>query len=206
MGLISLLKALPIDVGQGNRRFDTKGKVIARRLVPPDGTGKTLLDIGCREGAQSRQFEEAGYTVTSIDIEKRYDNCIVHDCNEPLPFNDESFDVIWSSEVVEHLVDPDAVARELRRVLRPGGVALVTVPNSFPFYFCLIAVIGLTPQRIQRGDHLHFFDRSRVGKLFPDAAIHGFLPFTIVRPRISRAVGLFSPTFVIAERKASSYE
>jgi len=206
MGLISFLKALPIDVGQGNRRFDTKGKIIARRLVPEDGAGKTLLDIGCREGAQSRMFEEAGYEVTSLDIDKRYEKCVVHDCNERLPFDDSSFDVIWSSEVIEHLVNAEEVAHDLRRVLKPGGRLVLTTPNSFPFYFCLLAAIGMTPQKIQRADHLHFFDRIQMSRLFPDARIYGFLPFTILRPRISCGVGWLSPTFVISETRAVADE
>jgi SAM-dependent methyltransferase len=203
MGLISILKRLPIDLGQGNYRFVTKGKVIAQQVIPPDGSGKTLLDLGCREGVQSKAFEAMGYSVTAVDINAEYEKCWIVDANQPLPFDNETFDVIWSSEVIEHLVDPWLTVRELRRVLKPSGVMVLTTPNSFATYFCWIAAIGLTPQRIQRYDHRHFFDLSQIRTLFPDASVYGYLPFTLARPCISRGVGLFSPTFVIHEKKCA---
>ena len=200
MGLVSFLKGLPIDLGQGNRRFDTKGKTIAKELVPAGGMGKRLLDVGCREGAQSRAFEALGYRVASIDVDARYEKCVVCDANDALPFRDGTFDVVWSSEVIEHLKDPAAAIREMHRVVRPGGVIVMTTPNSYALYFRLLALVGLTPRKIQRRDHLHFFDRGDIDRLCPHATVFGFLPFTLVRPRIRRMVGVLSPTFVILDR------
>lgn len=201
MNFIKMLKALPIDVGQGNQRFTTKGKLLALELVPTDGKNKKLLDIGCREGEQSKYFKSLGYTVTSIDVDQVFDEAQVVDCNQPLPFSDEEFDVIWSSEVIEHLIDPISSLKEARRVLKPNGKLVYTTPNSFPFYFCLLAMIGLTPQRIQRKDHLHFFDLSTIKRLFPQGKLYGFLPFSYFRPKIKRGIGLLSPTFIIEEVK-----
>lgn len=201
MSLISALKKIPVDVGQGNLRFETKGKVIALDNVPKDGCGKRILDIGCREGVQSRYFESLGYQVTSIDVEKVYENAKVVDCNKSLPFADSEFDVVWSAEVIEHLIDPVFSLEEARRVLKPGGRLVFTTPNSFPFYFCVLAMVGLTPQVIQRKDHIHFFDLSTIKRLFPTAKLYGFLPFTFCRPKIESMIGLLSPTFVIVENK-----
>jgi len=199
MNLIQLLKDLPIDVGQGNQRFVTKGKILAQGQVPVNGQGRTLLDAGCREGVQSRYFRALGYAVTSVDIEKECEDCQVCDLNEPLPFAERSFDVVWVSEVIEHLVDPRRFLAEARRVTRSQGRIVCTTPNSFSFYFCLLAALGLTPQRIQRADHLHFFDTCAIRRLFPHAEVRGFLPFTGLRPEIRHGVGLLSPTFVIVE-------
>lgn len=204
--IIQLLKSIPIDLGQGNLRNETKGKLIALSHVPTDGQGRTLLDIGCREGFQSEEFKKLGYKVTSVDIENVYENCTVVDCNKKLPFEDQSFDIIWSSEVIEHLIDPLFSTSEMRRVLKPGGKIILTTPNSFAFFFCLLALIGLTPQKIQRRDHIHFFDYSIVKRMYPKAQILGYLPFTYLRPCISKLVGFFSPTFVIVDEKREEVE
>jgi ubiquinone/menaquinone biosynthesis C-methylase UbiE len=51
-----------------------------------------------------------------------------------LPFADDSFDYVVCSEVLEHLPDDDAAAREIYRVLKPGGTAIITVPHTdYPF-------------------------------------------------------------------------
>ena len=201
MDLVAALKSIPVDLGQGNKRFVTKGKLIALSYVPRDGAGRRLLDIGCREGAQSEMFRRMGYEVTSVDIDGIYDHCQIVDCNNRLPFEDAQFDVIWSSEVIEHLIDPYFAASELRRVARPGGRLVLTTPNSFAVYFCVLAALGLTPQKIQRRDHLHFFDFLQLQRIFPRAEVVGFLPFTFLRPRIFRGVGALSPTFVVIEDK-----
>lgn len=50
-----------------------------------------------------------------------------------LPFKDEAFDLVVSRSVVEHLVRPEAVFRELRRTLKPGGRLVFTTPNKYDY-------------------------------------------------------------------------
>lgn len=199
MGLINLLKRIPIDLGQGAVAEHTEGKQIALRLVPPGGPGRTALDMGCREGHQTRWLEGRGYAVTSIDVDKLFDAAQVVDANEPLPFPDDHFDLIWSSEVIEHLSDPARTLEELRRVTRPGGDIILTTPNSYMLLFRAIAKVGLTPERIQRDDHLHFFDVADMRRLLPDADLYGYFPWMWLKRTVydHRLIGALSPTFVI---------
>ncbi len=203
MGFIDLLKRIPIDLGQGSVADSTEGKQIAMRLVP-SGSGKAALDVGCREGVQTRWLQSHGYEVTSIDVDKRFEGAQVVNANEPLPFPDESFDLVWCSEVIEHLEDPAVSLAELRRVTKPGGELILTTPNSYALLFRFIALFGLTPQRIQRKDHLHFFAEEDIRRLSPDAEILGYFPYMWIKRTIRGAIGHLSPTFVMRIRKPSA--
>jgi SAM-dependent methyltransferase len=203
MGLIDLAKKIPLDLGQGNLRFTTRGKVIAQELVPPDGRGKRALDVGCREGAQTRWLEGRGYEVTSIDVEKLFDRASVVDADKPLPYSDASFDLLWCSEVIEHLDNPALSLAEFRRVLRPGGVMVLTTPNSHAWFYRLLALAGLPPARLQHPGHKHFFHVGDIEALFPRAALYGYFPYALLKARIDKGLGWLTPTFVIAERKSS---
>jgi 2-polyprenyl-3-methyl-5-hydroxy-6-metoxy-1,4-benzoquinol methylase len=196
MRIIDYLKKIPIDFGQGAVAERTEGKQIALRLVSP-GQGRRALDVGCRQGQQTRWLKERGYRVCSIDIECHCPGCMAVDANQPLPFEDQSFDLIWCSEVIEHLQEPAAVIGEFRRLLRPGGEMIITTPNSYALIFRFLACFGLTPQRLQRADHLHFFNYTQVRHLFPDADIYGYFPYAFLKHTIGRRVGELSPTFVI---------
>src|SRR3990172_9340563 len=115
--LLKLLKSVPIDFAQESVAEKTKGKQIAKSLVP-DATkkqNKKALDVGCRKGVQSIWLESKGYDVTSIDIEKNYRKCRIVDANKKLPFRKNSFDLVWCSEVIEHLNNPEKSISEFRR-------------------------------------------------------------------------------------------
>jgi 2-polyprenyl-3-methyl-5-hydroxy-6-metoxy-1,4-benzoquinol methylase len=104
------------------------------------GTGKDVLDIGCRDGTLTSSYA-TGNRVVGIDIDEdalahahATHGFEVHKLNlnvDPLPFADERFDVVVAGEVLEHLQFPDEAAREVRRVLRPGGLFVGSVPNAF---------------------------------------------------------------------------
>ncbi|MHC5212106.1 MAG: class I SAM-dependent methyltransferase [Planctomycetota bacterium] len=93
------------------------------------GQGDRVLEIGCGPGHVSAALAGTGVHVTGIDFSgamiavarRRYPELAFQEANaEQLPFEDESFDAVVSSFVVHHLARPEAVFREVRRVLRPG--------------------------------------------------------------------------------------
>ena len=199
MGLLTVLKRIPIDVGQGTLRGTTKGKLIAMSAVPWPKAGATALDVGCREGIQTRWLEARGYVVTSIDKEPQYQSAQTVDIEQGLPFPDAAFDLIWCSEVIEHLHNVPHALQEFRRVLKPQGNLIITTPNSYFWLMRSLQLLGFTPSRLQNPDHKQFFHLADIQRLFPSAHISGFFPYMLVKYKITRAIGLLSPTFVIVE-------
>ena len=101
--------------------------------------GHSVLDVGCGDGARyGARLRDSGLQVHGVDISgvavaearKRGIDARVARLEGVLPYPDASFDVVICLEVLEHLVDPETVAREIRRVLKPGGRALISVPNT----------------------------------------------------------------------------
>lgn len=98
--------------------------------------GRRILDAGCGLGMYVRAFRQFSQEVYGIDLDadriaqasRELPNLQVA-CAEHLPFGDDVFDVVLSHEVLEHVGDDRAAAREAVRVLRPGGRLIVFVPN-----------------------------------------------------------------------------
>jgi SAM-dependent methyltransferase len=107
-------------------------------LVAAVGRGKRVLDLGCRSGALTRHFVE-GNSVVGLDVDAAAlekvaalgIEPVLANVEDPLPFEDDSFDAVVAGELFEHLQFPDALVAEIRRVLRPGGVLAGSVPNAF---------------------------------------------------------------------------
>jgi len=198
--LLNLLKKNPIDFGQGYLREKTKGKQIALSLIRTK-QGGSALDVGCGFGAQTQNIQKKGYKVTAVDTSVVFEGCIKLDLNEKLPFNNNSFDLVWCSEVIEHLKSPNKIRDEMFRILKSKGQLILTTPNSFFWFYRFCSLFGFPPNKLQRNDHLHFFSITDIKKLFPNAKIFGFFPYLFLKFKITKFIGFLSPTFVIYQTK-----
>ena len=121
--------------------YDTEKRVrvvFNTLLSPKELDGKKLLDAGCGTGWFSRRAVELGAVVTSLDVGENLLNEVKKKCETTrvvgdvtaLKFKDNSFDIIVSSDVIEHTPDPAKAISEMARVLKKGGVLALTVPNN----------------------------------------------------------------------------
>ncbi len=90
-----------------------------------------LLEIGGGNGLQAKLLADMGFQVVSIDPAPRRPSHFpvqTGDCTR-IEFDDDSFDVVFSSNVLEHVVDLSKGLIEMKRVLRPGGIMIHTMPT-----------------------------------------------------------------------------
>lgn len=125
---------------------------IAIKHFPPvsDKTPCHVLELGAGTGQQAKYLDALGYTVSAFDLPtSNYRDARVFTIEEydgrKIPTNDEIFDVVFSSNVLEHVVHIDEVLAETYRVLKPGGVAIHLIPSpacrvwSIPTHYIWLA-------------------------------------------------------------------
>lgn len=136
-----------------------------RRYV--GGPGKRVLDLGCRDGALTRNYA-AGNEIVGVDADREALAAAEQlgiethwaDLDEPLPFEDSSFDVVVAGELLEHLRDPRRMVADVRRVLRPAGTFVASVPNAYRLKNRLRFILGRRPE--DDPTHLHMFSPEDV--------------------------------------------
>jgi SAM-dependent methyltransferase len=101
-------------------------------LERQDVTGARVLDVGCGDRPYQRLLEGAS-GVIGFDVPGN-PHADIHGSIEAIPVEDASFDVVLCLQVLEHVADPAAAVRELRRVVRPGGRVLASTHGVYPFH------------------------------------------------------------------------
>jgi SAM-dependent methyltransferase len=117
--------------------------------------GAVLLDLGCGDGALTDRVAARVQAGRKLGVETwepfaaqaraRDIEVFNVDLGERLPFDNASIDVVHSNQVIEHLPFTDHFLKEIRRVLRPGGQAVVSTNNLASWHNVLSLVIGWQP-------------------------------------------------------------
>lgn len=149
--------------------------------------GDYLLDLGCGEGRHAITAY-CHYNIFSVGVDlslkdlstasDRFKNfnqnkknkklSLVNSNGLSLPFNDNSFDIIICSEVLEHIHDYHGVLREVERLLVPGGSFVVSVPRAWPEKICW--VLSREYHEVE-GGHIRIFNSKKLRK---DIECYGF--------------------------------
>ena len=126
-------------------------EALVRELGTTDRTAVSLLDVGCGGGIATLALAELGYNITGIDVSKnsletaraeglrrQVKARFVQGSAYRIPFDDNSFDAIVCSDVLEHLHDLTTALAEVNRVLKPGGVYVFDTINRTWFSYILV--------------------------------------------------------------------
>ena len=130
-----------------------------------------FLDVGCGEGFAIKWFADRGWDAAGIDfsaaaakamnpdIADRVDKGDLFTLLQTRIDNGETYDLVWLANVLEHVLDPIGLLRDLRKLVHPQGVLVVTVPNDGGAYHEALYQSGDIDRRfwIAIPDHISYF-------------------------------------------------
>ncbi len=160
---------------------------LPQELTPPDWElrrtfllgevrpGDGALDLGCGAGEFTALLAEAGASAVGVDVAEaalargraRHPELDFRlaQIEGPLPLEDNAVDLVWCSEVIEHVADTAAWLSEVRRVLAPRGRLLLTTPSHGR---ARLALGGIERFSEPLGDHLHLYSRRSLRALLAE--------------------------------------
>jgi glycosyltransferase involved in cell wall biosynthesis/ubiquinone/menaquinone biosynthesis C-methylase UbiE len=217
--------------------------VLHHHLGRDDLSGLSALDIGCSAGFIADELATDGAKTIGVDIDEpglerariRFGGRVgfVNASGDELPLPDESLDVVVFNHIYEHVVDPDAVVAEIRRVLKPTGVVYLGLANKHQIIepHHRLPMLSWLPQRVAdayirrfgKADHYYERHRTRAGlrRMLRGFHVWDYTIPVIVRPELfssrDQIVGVMSklpmslvnaalpivPTFVWVATKSS---
>gem|GEM_PF-715421 len=130
--------------------------------------GSKVLDVGCGRGEFVKLFAEMGYAAEGIDISEvgisyartQHPDCTFH-CGPVegmLPERKGMYDFVFSSEVIEHLFDVGTYLEAINRLLKPGGLFIITTPYHGLLKNISVDLLNYTKHYDPLGQHIRFFD------------------------------------------------
>ena len=160
--------------------FERTSKQFMRALVP-DRPVLRILDVGCGTGLNASFLSKAGHSVTGIDLShvaiekyraKGFEGIVCDVEAGQTPFADNSFDLVYVSEIIEHCADTSTLLRELQRLTKPGGRMLLSTPNSAFWPYRILGLLGQTPSEYQHPGHVRFFSKRSLAAAITEAGFN----------------------------------
>jgi len=142
-----------------------------------------ILDVGCGDGSVMLHLKKKGYEVHGIDfspsaIKKARNRGLknLHELDiekEKLPYKKDTFDYVFWGDVIEHLFNPEDVLIEIKRVLKSGGLLVVSCPNVGYWRYSLaylfsgsLEYLDVVKQKPWEQEHIRFYNINILREFF----------------------------------------
>jgi 2-polyprenyl-3-methyl-5-hydroxy-6-metoxy-1,4-benzoquinol methylase/RimJ/RimL family protein N-acetyltransferase len=166
----------PEELAYIKNKLDQRAQIVSKLTRGRIGS---MLDVGCGEGFAMAHFQRLGWMVTGLDYSQAGVAAMNPHCLPVLMTGDvdtllqqiersgQKFDLIWLSNVLEHVLDPVGLMNQMRELLSEGGVLVTIVPNDFsPVQRHLIQQGHILEEFwVTTPDHLSYFDASSLRAL-----------------------------------------
>jgi SAM-dependent methyltransferase len=169
-------------------------KIIKKYKLLNNANEKVVLDVGCGNGQNYSKFiiplvnEYYGLDLSqgAIDQFKSFGgNGTAHNVEEPFPFPENTFDLVFWIENAEHLFDPLSTLTHIKKALKPGGKVLIAVPNATNLWRRIELLFGFfnaagapetSVKYTYRDPHIRFFSKLSLKNFMKEG---GFSTFKI---------------------------
>lgn len=148
-----------------------------RQLIKRHPQPAQLLDVGCATGLFLNAMRQYGWQVTGVELSpyaseyarRTFGLDIITGALETAHFPDNIFDVVTLWDVLEHVIDPKMTLVEIGRILKPGGLLALSLPNPLAFEAYLF---GSSWVGWDRPRHLHLFTPTVLKNYLQDTDFH----------------------------------
>jgi SAM-dependent methyltransferase len=164
---------------RGTVRLDHRVR-LAVDVVPPGAL--RLLDLGAGDGFVSARLGQAAGAAVAVSVDvgapvplaprDRAVAQVTARLPGPLPFRSGSFDVVVTLETIEHVLDPDGLLEEARRVLAPGGTLVLSTPRLDSLLVVGSLLLGVQPPGVDCSSRRRY--GSPFGEQRPSGHVHLF--------------------------------
>jgi len=164
------------ELGYWNAVWDMRRQVLEAEL--PAGR-RSILDVGCAGGFLLDRFQQSGWRVQGVEPSRRAVQFAQERfgmdlfCGPVEEFEtDAPVDAIHASQVLEHLLDPEACLHKMAGLMAPGGLVFLEVPNEFnPLQSALAEELEKPPWWIVPRHHLNYFNYDSLARLCESAGL-----------------------------------
>jgi len=138
----------------GELKYNSKGENSRiKKIVSFAGKNKKILDIGCYDGTLGLFLIKEGNEVYGIEgnenaageARKKGVRVTIQDVESDFGFQDDFFDLVIAGEIIEHILDTDFFLDQIKKVLKPGGILILSTPNAASLGRRFLLLAGKNP-------------------------------------------------------------